>query len=408
MLIVKNLILNQMIGVYVKMKKKILFVINSLGVGGAEKSLISLLSTFDYSQYEVDLLMFRSTGMFLKLLPAEVNVLPQPEFLKRSSFKEQLNTPRYVITHIRTTIGLRKNAKHRVLHDAQCYWKYAGKAFDNLTKKYDVAIAWGQGNPTHYVAEKVCANKKIAFINVNYEMAGHNKAYDYPYYLKYQYIVAVSDELTKLVAEIFPEMKEKIRTIYDINNARLIYKMANFSNPFKNIDSKVIMVTAGRLVPQKGYDMAVEAARRLKENGFDFKWFFVGDGGERKKIESMISEYGLEKNVILVGATDNPYVYMKNADIYVQTSRFEGYCLTLGEARILNKPVISTNFDVVYNQLVDGENGLIVDMDPKAIARAIEQLSKDFVLQEHIIANLQKEKKGNIEEIEKLYALLNC
>ena len=120
-----------------------------------------------------------------------------------------------------------------------------------------------------------------------------------------------------------------------------------------------------------------------------------------------ISEYALTKNVILVGATDNPYVYMKNADIYVQTSRFEGYCLTLGEARILNTPVISTKFDVVYNQLVDGENGLIVDMKPKAIAEAIERLSKDSVLQEHIVDNLKKEKKGNIEEIEKLYNLLN-
>lgn len=394
-------------GVCVKMKKKILFVINSLGLGGAEKSLTSLLSTFDYSQYEVDLLMFRPNGMFLSLLPKEVNILPQPKFLKMNSFKEQLKNPKYLITHIQTSIGLRKNAKHRTLHDAQCYWKYARKAFDNLKEKYDVAIAWGQGNPTHYVAEKVNANKKIAFINTNYEAAGHNKEYDYPYYLKYQYIVAVSDELTKLIIEVFPEMKEKIRTLYDINNAQLIHKMADFSNPFKDIDNKLILTTAGRLVKSKGYDMAVEAAKLLRDKGIDFQWFFIGEGSERKNLEDMISEYALTKNVILVGATDNPYIYMKNADIYVQTSRFEGYCLTLGEARILNTPVISTKFDVVYNQLVDGENGLIVDMKPKAIAEAIERLSKDSVLQEHIVDNLKKEKKGNIEEIEKLYNLLN-
>lgn len=394
-------------GVCVKMKKKILFVINSLGLGGAEKSLTSLLSTFDYSQYKVDLLMFRPNGMFLSLLPKEVNILPQPKFLKMNSFKEQLKNPKYLITHIQTSIGLRKNAKHRTLHDAQCYWKYARKAFDNLKEKYDVAIAWGQGNPTHYVAEKLNANKKIAVINTNYEAAGHNKEYDYPYYLKYQYIVAVSDELTKLIIEVFPEMKEKIRTLYDINNAQLIHKMADFSNPFKDIDNKLILTTAGRLVESKGYDMAVEAAKLLRDKGIDFQWFFIGEGSERKNLEDMISEYALTKNVILVGATDNPYIYMKNADIYVQTSRFEGYCLTLGEARILNTPVISTKFDVVYNQLVDGENGLIVDMKPKAIAEAIERLSKDSVLQEHIVDNLKKEKKGNIEEIEKLYNLLN-
>ena len=219
--------------------------------------------------------------------------------------------------------------------------------------------------------------------------------------------MAVSDELTKLIIEVFPEMKEKIRTLYDINNAQLIHKMADFSNPFKDIDNKLILTTAGRLVESKGYDMAVEAAKLLRDKGIDFQWFFIGEGSERKNLEDMISEYALTKNVILVGATDNPYVYMKNADIYVQTSRFEGYCLTLGEARILNTPVISTKFDVVYNQLVDGENGLIVDMKPKAIAEAIERLSKDSVLQEHIVDNLKKEKKGNIEEIEKLYNLLN-
>ena len=153
--------------------------------------------------------------------------------------------------------------------------------------------------------------------------------------------------------------------------------------------------------------MAVEAAKLLRDKGIDFQWFFIGEGSERKNLEDMISKYALTKNVILVGATDNPYIYMNNADIYVQTSRFEGYCLTLGEARILNTPVISTNFDVVYNQLVDGENGLIVDMKPKAIAEAIERISRDSVLREHIVDNLKKEKKGNIEEIEKLYNLLN-
>lgn len=193
---------------------------------------------------------------------------------------------------------------------------------------------------------------------------------------------------------------------YDINNAELIQKLATESNPIHRKEDELIIVTVGRLAKQKGYDLAIEASKLLSNKGANFKWFFVGDGPERQTLEQKVEEYGLKEKVILVGAKRNPYVYMKNADIYVQTSRFEGYCLTLGEARILNTPVISTNFDVVYNQLRDEENGLIVEMDPAAIANAIVRLWNDMELREHIVSNLKKEKKGNPEEIEKLYQLI--
>ena len=152
--------------------------------------------------------------------------------------------------------------------------------------------------------------------------------------------------------------------------------------------------------------MAVDAAKILLDNKIDFKWYFVGEGTCREELEAKIKEYGLEDDVLLTGATDNPYIYIKNADIYVQTSRYEGYCLTIGEARILNKPVISTDFDVVFDQLVNGENGLIVGQNGREIANAIIRLSTDDKLRNHIIDTLMREKKGNIEELDKFYELL--
>lgn len=168
----------------------------------------------------------------------------------------------------------------------------------------------------------------------------------------------------------------------------------------------MIVVTVGRLVKPKGYDLAIQASKIIKDKGIDFKWYFVGDGPERLVIEQDVQKYNLQENIILTGAQSNPYTYIKNADIYVQTSRFEGYCLTLGEARILNKPVISTNFEVVYNQIRDGENGLIVEMDPQKIADAIIRLFTDKELRNNIVENLKQEKKENIEEIEKIYPLI--
>lgn len=387
--------------------KKILFVINSLGLGGAEKSLTSLLNAIDFTRYEVDLLMFRPSGMFMKLLPEEVHILPELSFLKSNkSLTIQLKHPKYLIARICATIGLRQNSKKHILHDAQCYWKYAGSAFNELLGSYDVAIAWGQGNPTHYVAEKVNAKRKIAFVNADYEAAGHNRSFDHIFYEQYDYIAAVSDKLAEIMKNVFPDMESKIVTVYDINNASLINQMAKIENPFVNVSSDLIVVTVGRLVKPKGYDLAIQASKILKDQGIDFKWYFVGDGPERLLIEQDVQKYNLQKNIVLIGAQSNPYTYIKNADIYVQTSRFEGYCLTLGEARILNKPVISTNFEVVYNQIRDGENGLIVEMDPQKIADAIIRLSTDKELRNHIVDNLKQEKKGNIEEIEKLYLLM--
>ena len=389
------------------MKKKILFVINSLGLGGAEKSLTSLLNVMDYSRYSVDLLMFNPGGMFMTLLPKQVNILPQLNFLKSNqSIKMQVLRPKYLLARITASIGLCCNKGKNKLHPAQCYWKYAGFAFNVLPGHYDAAIAWGQGNPTHYVARKVRAAKKIAVINADYEAAGHKKDFDRCYYREYQYIANVSDDLCSKSKQVFPEFNEKMMTLYDINNGEMIARMAEEKNPFVGESIPLKIVTVGRLVVPKGFDLAVSAAEILKRQGICFKWFFVGEGPERTRIEALIAQANLEKQIVLVGATDNPYVYMKHADIYVQTSRFEGYCLTLGEARMMNTPVISTNFDVVYNQLRDGENGLIVEMNPKAIADAIQRLWNDTVLRNHIVDKLRAEKKGNSEEIEKFYRMV--
>ena len=391
----------------IRMKKSILIVINSLGLGGAEKSLISLLSTLDFSRYQVDLQMFRPQGMFIKMLPEEVKILPVPEFLKSNdSILSQIKKPKYFFAHLNSSVSLRQNNRSKKLHPAQCFWKCTRKCFDCLEKKYDVAVAWGQGNPTHFVAEKVTADKKLAVINVNYEGAGHNKEFDVPYYGEYYRILTVSDDLNKLTRETFPQYADRIETLYDITNADVIRQLADEINPFENEVCKLILVTAGRLTPQKGYDLALDAAKILNEKKIDFKWYFVGEGISRKELEQQIIDYDLEQRVVLTGAKENPYVYMKNADIYVQTSRFEGYCLTLSEARILNKPIVSTDFDVVHDQLSDEVNGLIVGMNGNAIAEAILRLSNDRQLRNTLIENLQKEKKGNTEEIEKLYRII--
>lgn len=388
------------------MKKKLLIVVNSLNIGGAEKSLVSFLNELDYSKFKVDLQMFNLTGEFLSLLNKNVNILDKLEFMSfcdTSLIKQIISFKfNYLFSRIKLTLELRSN---RELHDSQTYWKECSGCFVNVKKKYDIAIGWGQGLPTYYVSEKVIAKQKFAWINVDYEKAGYKKSFDYNFYNKMNNIILVSNDLFKIFSKVYPEFVNKMNVIYDINSYGLISKMSK--EPLDTFYKEdLILVTVGRLVSPKGYDLAVGAAKLLKEKQINYKWLFVGEGPERSKIDNLIRQYGLEENVILVGAQSNPYKYMNVADIYVQTSRFEGYCLTLAEARMLNKPIVTTNFDVVYDQMVHKKNGLIVEMNEEKIAETILKLNDDELLRDVLVENLKKEKKGNAEEINKFYEII--
>ena len=353
-------------------KKSVLFFIDSLTCGGAEKSLISLLPLLDYSKIDVDLMMVHRGGIFEKFIPEWVKIVDFPN--SKGLWKE------ICLFGFRIARRLFPNR-----HGAEMRWQVVSSAYPELDKSYDVAIAYQQGFPTYYLSEKVTAAKKIAWINVDLEKAGYRAAFNRPFYDKMNKVVPVSDRLCEMLNLSNYVDSCKLYTVFDILNVDLIKKMSHETLQRKTNSNDFIIVTVGRLAAPKGYDLAVEAAKILKTQGISFKWFFVGDGELRHEIEQMIEVYGLNSNIFLVGMTPNPYPYMAMADIYVQTSKFEGFGLTLNEARILNKPVISTNFPVVYNQLRDGENGLICDMNAESIAEKIMLLASSIPLREKLI-----------------------
>lgn len=391
--------------------KSVYIMINSLEVGGAEKSLVSFLNTIDLSKYKVYLQLINRNGPFESFIPEKVIVLPGISFFEfcHKSLKQQLLSRNisYLMARFRTGLSIRRNQKNNhILHDSQAFWKGASMAFEPESKEYDIAIAWGQGTPTHYVSSKIRAKKKLAWINADYEAVGHNSSFDYSIYKKYDYIVTVSDRLHNKMCSVFPDFESKIRTVYDINSAQLIRSMSEEAADDTNRTNTLNLCTVGRLVKPKGYDLAVDAGEELAKKGIDFCWRIIGDGPERSSIEQKIREKNLQDKIFLLGTKTNPYPYVKAADIYVQTSRSEGFCLTLTEARILHKLCVSTCFDVVYDQIISGKNGLIVDMNGKAVAEGILKLYEDDDLRVAIQRNLCVEKIGNEEEIEKIYQLM--
>lgn len=369
------------------MKKKVLFVIDSLTCGGAEKSLVSLLPLLDYDKLEVDLLIVRRGGIFDLHVPSQVRLIALP---MATGIRKMLRP----LCRLRFFARLRCN---RLLgipqHSAEQHWTTMKAAIAPLKKNYDAAVAWHQGFPTYYVASRVNSVRKYAWVNIDLSKAGYAASFNRSFYDRFHGISAVSDTLRMMLENTDYIDKTRLYTVYDILNVDQIRQLARETGFNDNLPVGTLrIVTTGRMTTQKNYVLAVNTAWRLKENGLNFHWYFVGDGPERCHIKQLIEARSLQEHITLLGTQSNPYPYMAGCDIYVQTSRFEGFCLTLREARILNKPVVSTDFPVVHDQIRDGENGLIAKMTPESVAEKILLLARDPVLREKLIAATRLEE----------------
>ena len=392
-------------------KKKILFVIESLACAGAEKSLTTLLNLMDYTKFDVDLQLFGYGGAFEKLLPKEVNLLPK---LKYFEYCESLliNNKNFKIKYLLARLGYSmkiRTLKYENIGKSVLLWKKIKKCIEKNEIKYDYAIAYAQGVPTFYVADCVTAEKKYAWVNVTYIPQKKFKKFINQYYDRYNKIVCVSDMTLQQFKETFPDYKDNANVIYDINDEKMMIKMSKMQSDAKKdmkTDKKWKLLTVGRLSKQKGYDIAMEACKILKEQGISFMWYALGKGPLEDEIKNKIKEYQLEDNFKLLGVKENPYPYYKECDIYVQTSKFEGFGLALTEARVFNKPIVTTEFDAVYMQIKPNVNGLVTKMDGESIAESIMKIIEDENLRETIINNIKQEKKGNIEEYKKIQKLL--
>jgi len=392
------------------MKKKILFVIDSLNSGGAEKSLISLLSLLDYDKYEVDLLTFRSGGLYEPLIHESVNRLKSPDIFTTmsKSIKEVLINKEYsnFFWRIKSSIDIRYKMRFtHIKHGAQAMWPNLKNKIQSLNKEYDVAVAYSQGTPTYYVAEKVEAVKKICWINTDYIKAGYNIEFDKKYYNNYNNIVTVSNKNKEILEKVFPKYKTKIKVIYDSISPKLVINMAKEDKGYNDDFDGIRILTIGRHVHLKGYDIAIDAARILKEKGIKFRWYSIGEGVLTSRLKQQVKENNLEDEFKFIGTYTNPYPFISGCDIYCQPSRFEGFGMAIAEAKILKKPVIVTNFEIASEQIKDEENGLIVEMNSQSISTAIIRLMDD-IFKEKIVSNLKNEKVGIEEEINKINKIL--
>jgi glycosyltransferase involved in cell wall biosynthesis len=393
------------------MKKKLLFVIPNLNVGGAEKSLVNLLNALDYQEYAVDLMLIRGgEGVLLSQIPNTVRLLSLEKkyqvFERTTRFPESYFLFRgridLALSRIlcRITLATTKN----IGRAEQYAWKYTKRFHSKLAGEYDVAIAFLEKSSIYYVTDFVTAKYKFGFIHSDYAKLDLDVSFDLPYFKNMDGIAAVSPGCVQSLQGCFPCIANQFHLVPNVIPAELIRSLAEA--PISEVPSSPLLLSIGRLIPIKGFDLALEAAALLVARGVDFVWYILGDGPERAVLQQLIAKHSLEHKVFLLGMKENPYAYMKSATIVLQTSRYEGKSMVLDEAKLLHKPIIATNFSTVLDQLVPSQTGIVVAMEPESIATAIANLLDDTELQATLIRNLSEAEVGALAEIDVFYRFI--
>ncbi len=397
--------------------KKILFAINTLGRAGAEVALLELIRSIDEKEYEIYLYVVMGQGEVIREIPDYVKVLNSSfdaiSVLSAQGKKQMKKNVRklmfrngsifknfiYVLDN-----GLRMIFKGKIAKD-KLLWKVLSDGGEFFDEEFDLAVAYLEGGSTYYVRDHVKAKKKVAFVHVDYSMAGYNRRLDKNVYLDYDKIFTVSSEVADSFTKVYEELQSRTEVFNNIINKQYILDKSKENYGFTDDFDGVRLLTVGRLTAQKALQVSVEACNLLKKRGANIRWYVLGEGDQRKKLEKLIRKKKLEKDFILCGAVENPYTYMLNCDIIVHESRYEGKSIAIQEAQILGRPIIVSDCNGNREQVIHDIDGIMCGFDSLELCKSIERLIIDNELRDRI-GEKAREKNTQTDETCKMLELI--
>lgn len=360
------------------MKKKIIFVTKALWIGGIETALVNLLKYFDYDKYDVTLLVLKAELDMLDQIQPKCRVLIADReetvtFQERYRYSrlfhltEKSDAPSRLHKMMMWTVPIIRWAENRL------YIRYIKKQMKN--ERFDTAVIYSD----------VAGETAIRAIKADkYLMFYHHGAMRHVYHDKIAYkkcekIISVSEHQAEALRKFNPRYSGKVTTIPNLTDVAGIQEKSLALTREQFDTTKFNIVSVGRVSHEKGMDLAVKACAELVTEGNDnIRWWIVGDGPAMQEVKKMIKELHMEEYVITVGMQKNPYPYIRQADLYVQPSRFEAFGLTILEAMILGKAVLATDTMGAHEIINDGKNGLICDVTGKGMAGQIKELILDL------------------------------
>ncbi len=368
-------------------KQKLLIAVHQMNMGGVQKSLLCALRALEYDRYDVTLYVRKNRCDLLKQADPRVNRIIVNDD-KTRYYRKPRAVLLFLIYRIAELLHLDylpfKRKLETYVADRQMQYEKEHWFSDGTT--YDVAVSYIQGPTAQFVEKYVPAKRKIVFFHGSTD---ENHALHEAIFPRFNRIVAVNSGCMDVLKNLYPTVKDKTSYIENYVDAAAVREAAK-AYEIERKEKPIEICTCGRFTPVKGFDLAVKAAKLLKEQGFDFIWYFVGDGEQRAAIETQINSSGLTDVIHITGILENPYPYYAGCDIYVQPSREESYGLSIKEAQILCRPVVTTETVGGKSLVEDGETGLVAPITAEGIAEKIAVLINDEPLRVHITHILEQ------------------
>ncbi len=363
--------------------KKVLFVINTLGGAGAETALLTLLECLNPEEYEISLYVLLGQGELVHRVPEYVKLLntkyDDASVLSKDG-KKRLS--RKVLGLLMSRGSVFRNIPYLVCNGwnmlrkgkvqiEKLLWKPMADGAWRGDETYDLAVAYLEGGSAYYVANYVKADKKVGFIHIDYEKAGYSIGLDKGCYDGYEKIFAVSDEVKQHFLNVYPQYSHKTEVFHNLLNPEKICQMACLDGGFSDKYEGFRILTVGRLTAQKAYEVAIDAMKLVKDKGIQARWYVLGEGEERPRLEERISRLGLQEDFVLLGAQENPYPYFKQTDLYVHATRFEGKSIAIQEAQVLGCAILVSDCSGNREQVNTGVDGEMCELTPEGICDGI-------------------------------------
>lgn len=366
--------------------KNILILTNSLNGGGAEKVLRDLLRYIDKSKYNVDIALINKEGIYLEEIENKHDV---KEIVKNySDIDGNLFIRMYKL--------LRRKLKLYLISSNN-------KIIDKIIPdKYDIEIAFLEGFSTKIISKRKNLAKKIAWVHI--DLKKHRtltRKCEFKAYNKMDKIICVSNDSANSFKDLYPDFSHKVEVIYnpiDVNKVKELSKVSE--NEILKKNGLVNFITIGRLSYQKGYDILLKVHKELIQEGIDHNIYILGEGKEREYLEKYIKSETLDNTVKLLGFKKNPYPYIVSADVFVCSSRYEGFSLALAECLLLGKPIISTECAGPKELLNNGEYGVLVKAENiEGLKNAMKEMILDKKMREfYTNKSLERSKIFNINK----------
>lgn len=338
--------------------KKVLIILPSLAVGGMEKVLINLVNELDENKYDITIKTIYDCFELADNLNSNI---------KYSSFykSSKNNNINFIKSRIYTFLlkKLSPNTLYKLL----------------IKENYDIEIAFFRGASLKIISGSNNINsKKLAWVHSDFTRCTgifdwfSSEKRTVNAYKKFDNIVCVSEFAKQKFSEKMG-IKDKVIVRYNVNLCDDI-KEKSREEVDENFNNKFRICSVGRLVEAKGYDRLLRVHKRLIEENIIYDLVIVGDGPEKEKLQKYINDNNLQSTIYLVGNKKNPYKYINNSDLFVCSSRWEGFSTVVSEAVILNKPVITTKVSGSEELFLNNEYGLIVDNDEESLYKGLKLL----------------------------------